>query len=92
MERLRFSDKGLAFDLDGAAGQVARTLGAVFGPESITNKEYVGIGLSLLDVGLLENGTHTTASLAALAADPPINAANVDLVGLSQTGLAYLPS
>ena len=52
IERLEFNDIGLALDLDGHAGQVAKLLGAVFGASTITNKEYVGIGLTEVDKGL----------------------------------------
>ena len=51
VERLQFADQQLALDLDGAAGQAARLLGAVFGPASVPNPGYVGIALSLLDGG-----------------------------------------
>jgi|GEM_PF-3121195 len=52
VERLRFSDQSLAFDIGGNAGKVARILGAVFGKESVANAEYAGIGLQLLDDGM----------------------------------------
>jgi hypothetical protein len=52
IERLKFSDTGLALDLDGHAGQVAKLLGAVFGADTVANQEYVGIGLSEIDNGL----------------------------------------
>ncbi len=41
--------------------------------------------------GLLSSGTYTPASLAVLAAETSNNAANINLVGLAQTGLAYTP-
>lgn len=139
IERIQFSDTSLALDLDGNAGITAIILGAVFGPESISNKAYAGIGLNLLDngmhfealmqlaidaalgidatnhvavvnllyenvvglpptaadaahyVGLLDNGTHTVASTGIMAAETTLNQENIDLVGLSQTGLEYLP-
>lgn len=50
VERFVFSDKKLAFDANGS--QVAKVLGAVFGKSAVTNKEYVGIGLSLMDSGM----------------------------------------
>lgn len=138
IERIKFSDSSLALDLDGNAGITAKILGAVFGQESVSNKTYVGIGLSLLDggmsyealmqlainaalgadaanytavvdllyenvagfappsadetyfVGLLDSGAYTVASIGIMAADTALNQANVDLVGLSQTGLEYL--
>ena len=52
VERLHFSNTKVALDLDGNAGYVARILGAVFGSASITNKEYVGIGLAFMDGGM----------------------------------------
>ena len=61
VERFIFTDKKLAFDLSGNAGQVAKILGAVFGKAAVTNKEYVGIGLGLIDSGM------TYAALAELA-------------------------
>ena len=45
IERIEFSDGGIAYDLDGYAGLVAKLLGAVFGFESVGNAKYVGIGL-----------------------------------------------
>lgn len=138
IERISFSDVHLALDLDAHAGIVAKVLGAVFGQNAVSNKAYVGIGLSLLDggmsfeslvtlaldvrlggvstsaqvvdllysnvagtnpgpearqhyTGLLDSGAHTMASLGVLAANTDINSANIDLVGLAKTGLAYLP-
>jgi hypothetical protein len=61
IERIQFSDISLAIDLDGNAGIVAKILGSVAGRESLTNKEYVGIGLDLLDKGM------SYSDLAALA-------------------------
>lgn len=52
LERLVFPDGGLALDIDGNAGTVARILGAAFGPASVGNQDYVGIGLELLDAGM----------------------------------------
>jgi hypothetical protein len=52
VERLHFSNTNVALDLDGNAGCVARILGAVFGSASVTNKEYVGIGLAYMDGGM----------------------------------------
>jgi hypothetical protein len=135
VERLQFTDSGLAFDLEGNAGKAARLLGAVFGAAAVRNPEYVGIGLDLLDggmsyadlagqamaaagkttptavcaqlwlnltgtvataadiapfVAMLEKGELSVGALTALAADNAMNAANIGLVGLAQTGLEYL--
>jgi hypothetical protein len=124
-----------AYDLAGNAGTVAKILGAVAGKQSLKNKEYVGIGLDLVDKGMsyLDLGTlalkavglttndqivtslwtnivGTTPSLAdkasfiemlengfsrgefvKLAAETAQNAVNIDLVGLAQTGIDYIP-
>jgi Ca2+-binding RTX toxin-like protein len=135
IERLKFKDKSLAIDIDGNAGTTAKILGAVFGKASLSNKNYVGIGLSFLDSGwtydnlagaaleaagaktndqivsllwtnvigtkptaadkqpfiaLLENGM-TAGALAHLAADSSFNTTNINLVGLAQTGIEYMP-
>lgn len=39
-------------DIDGHAGTAAKVLGAVFGRSAVTNSEYAGIGISLLDGGM----------------------------------------
>jgi serralysin len=139
IERLQFADDKLALDLDGNAGTVAKTLGAVFGSQSVhDHPEYVGIGLNLLDGGmsyqtlmqlaigaklgaaaddhgavvdllytnvvghapgaddrahfvdLLEHGGLTAAALGVIAADTSLNQANINLVGLAQTGIDYV--
>ena len=43
IERLQFSDQGLAFDLDGHAGQAAKTLSLVFGLDAVKVPAYVGL-------------------------------------------------
>lgn len=135
VERLIFSDLSIAFDLHGKAGATAKLLGAVFGKDALANKQYVGIGLSLLDSGmstttlaalavdaanlktndqmvstlwknvigtnastadkapfiqLLEDGM-TAGALAWLAADTEFNKVNINLVGLAETGIEYMP-
>jgi len=135
IERLKFSDISIALDLDGNAGKVAKVLGAVFNKTALTNKEYVGIGLDLIDGGMgyqdlaalavsvtkkttstdictllwtnvfgeapttadiapfkqmLDSGEISVGALTTLAADTSYNTINIDLVGLSQTGLEYV--
>ena len=135
VERIKFSDKSIATDLYGNAGTTAKILGAVFGRDSIGNKNYIGIGLHFLDAGwsydnlaglaldaagvktndqivsllwtnvigtkptaadkqpfiaLLESGM-SAGALVHLAADSAFNTTNINLVGLSQTGIEYIP-
>ena len=135
VERLLFSNLSIAFDINSNAGTTAKILGAVFGKDSLSNKQYVGIGLSLLDAGMSTNtlsslavdaanlktndqivstlwknvfGTTATSAdkapyvkllddgmsagtLAWLAADTTFNKVNINLVGLAQTGIEYIP-
>lgn len=135
IERIQFSDTNLAIDLDGNAGITAKILGAVFGKNSVNNKNYVGIGLNYLDAGwtydnlaglaldasgaktndqivnllwinifgvaptvsqkspyikMLTDGM-TAGALGHFAADTSFNATNIDLIGLVQNGIEYLP-
>jgi Ca2+-binding RTX toxin-like protein len=134
VERLHFSDQRLALDLNGHAGQTAKLLGAVFGPASVSNQVFAGIGLSMLDSGTsyqalatlavqatgltshadivallwtnlfgsapsaadaapfvaqLDGGQISIGALTVLAADLDLNTTRIDLVGLTQSGLAY---
>jgi Ca2+-binding RTX toxin-like protein len=52
VERLQFSDKSIAFDIDGNAGKAAKILGAVFGKDALADAVNVGIYLQLLDEGM----------------------------------------
>lgn len=70
VERLKFSDTSVALDLDGNAGTAVKILGAVFGKTAASNKEYVGIGLDLLDKGMSYG---TLAGLALNAAKATTN-------------------
>jgi len=52
-QRVQFNDKSFAYDLNPtqSGGQTLELLGAAFGVSSLSNKQYVGIGLSLFDAG-----------------------------------------
>lgn len=56
VERLAFADHGVALDLDGAAGTVAKLAGALLGPTWIYNPQVMGAGLALLDGGMTPLG------------------------------------
>jgi len=81
IERLKFSDASVAIDLDGNAGITAKILGAVLGKQSLTNKSYVGIGLSYLDAGW------TYDNLASLALDAAGAKTNDQIVSLLWTNV-----
>jgi hypothetical protein len=81
IERVIFSDTYLAIDLNGNAGTTAKILGAVFGKESVSNKNYVGIGLHFLDSGW------TYDNLAGLALDAAGAKTNDQIVSLLWTNV-----
>ena len=135
VERLRFTDKSFALDLDGAAGISAKVIGAVLGKTQVQNPTFVGIGLSYLDKGMSYSDLGALAmtavgsttndavvstlwrnvvgfdasseqkapyikmlsdgmkvgDLVVLAADTSFNTTNINLVGLAQTGIEYIP-
>ena len=135
IDRLSFTDVSTAYDLNSSAGTVAKIIGSVFGKESLSNKNYVGIGLYFMDAGwtyenlgslavqaagaltndqivtllwsnvmgtqptdsdkapyveLLKNGM-PSGQLVRLASDSSFNTVKIDLAGLTQSGIDYLP-
>lgn len=52
IERFKFNDLNLAFDLEGSAGIAAKAVNAVFGSDALTNESFVGYALALLDNGM----------------------------------------
>lgn len=68
IERLQFTDANVAIDINGNAGTTAKILGAVFGASSVSNQQYVGIGLSYLDGGMSYQDLMQSALTAKLGA------------------------
>ena len=135
IERIRFSDKSIAIDLNGNAGITAKVIGAVLGKTQVLNPTFFGLGLSYLDKGMSYSdlgalalsavgattndavvstiwrnviGTDATTAIKApyikmltdgmkvgdlvvLAADTSFNTTNINLVGLAQSGIEYIP-
>ncbi|TFH72497.1 hypothetical protein E3V39_13100, partial [Gammaproteobacteria bacterium LSUCC0112] len=87
IERLRFSDSSIALDFDRNAGITAKVLGIVFGAAAVKNKEYVGIGLDLLDGGMSYEELMQTALDAALG----VGASSEAVVNLLYTNAAGVP-
>jgi hypothetical protein len=81
IERIKFADISVALDISGNAGTTAKILGAVFGKDAINNKNYVGIGLSLLDAGW------TYDNLASVALDAAGAKTNEKIVSLLWTNV-----
>lgn len=65
VERLVFTDSALALDIAGNAGIAVKLISAVFGKDAIANKNFVGIGLDLLDKGMSYDNLGTLALGAA---------------------------
>ena len=76
IERVSFTDKSIAIDLNGNAGTTTKILGSVFGKDAVNNKSYVGIGLSFLDAGWSYD------NLAGLALDAAGAKTNDQIVSL----------
>ena len=93
VERFIFSDKKLAFDTSGNAGNVAKILGSVFGKTAVTNKEYVGIGLSLLDSGMSYSGLAAMAISASGVkdADSIVERLYTNVIGTKPTTIEKAP-
>lgn len=86
VERVIFSDKSLAIDIDGNAGSTAKLLGAVFGSDSIANPELVGIALDFLDSGT------SYADLASLAMAAAGHNSATDVCNVLWENLAGVPA
>ena len=87
IERLKFSDMGLALDLNDHAGTVVKILGAIFGAATVSSPVAVGIGLGLIDGGMDET------TLMQYALDVRLGkgftpAAEVDLLFQNLVGVA----
>jgi FG-GAP-like repeat/RTX calcium-binding nonapeptide repeat (4 copies) len=95
VERLQFTDVSIALDLtgDGHAAVVAKILGAVFGRESVANKEYVGIGLYFMDNGWNYQGLAARALNAAGATtnDAIVSLMWKNIVGTNATDTEKAP-
>jgi serralysin len=52
IERIKYSDKSVAIDLDSNAGITAKVIGAVLGKDAVKNPTIVGIGLNYADKGM----------------------------------------
>jgi hypothetical protein len=91
---LSFLDTGWTYD--NLAGLALDAAGAKTNDQivSLLWKNVIGLTASLADkapfIALLENGM-TAGALAHLAADTAFNTANINLVGLAQTGIEYIP-
>ena len=93
IERVQFTNDKVALDLVGSgnAAQVVKVLGAVFGPSSVENANYVGIGLRYLDSGM-GLGELMDLSLGVALTKPASNAAVVNLLYKNINGVMPTPT
>lgn len=70
VERLKFSDKSVAIDLDGNAGIVVKVIGAVLGHDALKISGIVGTGLRYVDNGMSYADLGSTALNAVGAMTP----------------------
>lgn len=70
VERLQFLDKSIAIDLDGNAGNAARTLATAFSKDALKNTTYAGIAISLFDQGMTKDQVSQVAIDAVFGANP----------------------
>ncbi|MDE2344693.1 MAG: hypothetical protein KGL63_15110 [Betaproteobacteria bacterium] len=94
VERLQFADTKVALDVNGNAGEVAKILGAVFGPSSIqSHPDYVGLGLKYLDGGMSYADLSALALTAAGATTPQaiVNLLYTHVVGVAPTATQAAP-
>ena len=136
VERLKFEDINLAFDLDGHAGEAVKVLGAFYGINGANDPARVGDVLVMLDSGmsyeelirhsldtvfgetrdgatlvshffqsvvgatapdevvehwapLIDDGQMSPFDLSLIVAEHELNLANIDFVGLSESGVEY---
>jgi serralysin len=80
IERLRFTDRSTALDLQGAAGMTAKLLGAVFGASQVQNGSFVGVGLTLFDAGFTYEQVAARAASDAFFAQLAGSHSNRDFV------------
>lgn len=93
VERLKFSDGSLALDVQGNAGIVAKVIGVVFGKDKVANKEYMGIGLDLLDSGMnyIALGALALNAAGLTTPDQIVSALWTNLFGTAPSDIQKVP-
>ncbi len=83
-ERIKYSDKYVAIDVDGNAGITAKVIGAVLGKDAVKNPKTTGIGLSYADKGMSYSdlGALALNAIGAITNDAIVSTIWKNLVGL----------
>jgi len=88
IERLRFADASIAYDMDGNAGTVAKLVGALFGAAALQDGALVGSYLSLLDSGTSVEQIAGVAAASGRFAQLAGSHSNIDFVETVYQNLA----
>ena len=93
IERLQFTDKSVAIDLDGNAGSTAKIIGAVLGNSALKNPTYVGLGLSYLDKGMSYSdlGALALTAVGATTNDAIVSTLWLNVIGSPASALDKAP-
>ena len=93
IERLQFTDKSVAIDLDGNAGFTAKIIGAVLGNSALKNPTYVGLGLSYLDKGMSYSdlGALALTAVGATTNDAIVSTLWLNVIGSPASALDKAP-
>lgn len=93
IERFKFSDVSLAFDINGNAGIAAKLIGALLGKEAVKNPLFIGIGLSKLDSGTTysELATFALKEIGQLTNDALVSLLWRNVVGFEATVVDKAP-
>ena len=93
IERLQFTDKGFALDLDGNAGTAAKIIGAVLGKTALKDSGYFGTYLGYLDKGMSYSdlGALALTTAGATTHDAIVSRLWLNVIGFPASALDKAP-
>lgn len=93
VERLRFSDKSFALDLDGNAGKAVKVIGSVLGSNFVNNPAFVGLGIDYLDKGMSysELGALALKAVGAITNDLIVSKLWLNVLGFAASAEQKAP-
>ena len=91
IERVEFSDYGIALDSEGNAGEAAKLLGVLIGADSLSDRGLVAAVLDYADTGL-DLEAMLTIGLDLLLGESPSGSAVVNLLHQALTGVDASPA
>jgi hypothetical protein len=93
VERVHLTNNNIALDINGNAGTIVKILGAVAGKQSLANKEYVGVGLDLLDKGMSysELGALALKAVGLTTSDQIVTTLWTNIVGSAPSAAEKAP-